>query len=246
MLAAAAILGRQFSFGLVRDTSGRSEDETLAAIEECLARGLLVETGRPAPSPRTTSRTRSCARSSRRTRAWPAAGCSTGAPPSGWPGRRRRRAPRLAAEHFRRAGMEPEAAEWFERAGRAARSVFANREAAGHLMAAMAMGHPRQAGLHEDVGDLLTLLGDYGGALVHYEAAAAGAEAPDLPRVEHRLAALHHRRGEFALAEQHFRAALDGSPEPADRALVQADRSLNAHRAGDGELAGEPRGRRPL
>ena len=82
-----------------------------------------------------------------------------------------------AAEHFLRAGMEPEAAVWFERAGLAARAVFANREAAGHLLAALALGNPRQAGLHEDVGDLLTLLGDYGEALAHYEAAAAGAAA---------------------------------------------------------------------
>ena len=129
--------------------------------------------------------------------------------------------------------MEPEAALWFERAGLAARSVFANREAAGHLLAALALGNPRQAGLHEDVGDLLTLLGDYGEALVHYEAAAAAADPADLPRVEHRLAALHLRRGDFALADEHFRAALEGTDDPGDRARVLADRSLNAHRAGD-------------
>jgi tetratricopeptide (TPR) repeat protein len=89
----------------------------------------------------------------------------------------------------------------------------------------------------------MTLLGDYGEALLHYEAAAATGEPGDLPGIEHRLGALHHRRGDFALAEEHFRAALDGTTEPAHRARVLAARSLNAQRAGDAlratTLAGE-------
>ncbi|HXJ64002.1 MAG TPA: tetratricopeptide repeat protein, partial [Actinomycetota bacterium] len=241
VLAAAAILGRTFSFGLVRETSGRSEEETLAALEACLDRGLLVEADR-------------------------ASGGATNEPRYDFAHEKlravveedttlarrrllhRRAAERLtrggaateageAAEHYLRAGMEPEAAVWFERAGAASRSLFANREAAGHLLAALALGHPRQAGLHEDVGDLQTLLGDYGQALVHYEAAAASADPADLPRIEHRLGLLHHRRGEFALADEHLAAAQGGMLEPAERARVLADRSLNAHRAGDADRA---------
>jgi predicted ATPase len=239
VLGAAAVLGRTFSFGLVRETSGRSEEETLAALEECLARGLLAEagpaTGHPSSEPRydfaheklraVVEEDTSLAR--RRLLHRRAAERIALGGPQADP------AAAEAAEHFLRAGMEPEAAVWFERAGVAARSVFANREAAGHLRAALALGHPRQAGLHEDLGDVLTLLGDYGEALVHYEAAAAAADPGDLPRIEHRLGALHHRRGEFALADEHDQAALDGELDPAKRAAVLADRSLNAHRAGD-------------
>ena len=240
VLSAAAVLGRTFSFGLVRETSGRSEEETLSALEECLARGLLME-ATPGEEPRydfahdklravveedtTLARRRLLHR--RAAERLSAAGPGVAADVTAGE----------AAEHFLRAGMEPEAALWFERAGLAARAVFANREAAGHLQAALALGNPRQAGLHEDVGDLLTLLGDYGEALVHYEAAAAGAGPDDLPRIEHRLAALHHRRGELALADEHFRAALDGERDAAERARVLAGRSLNAHRSGDADLA---------
>ncbi len=239
VLSAAAVLGRTFSFGLVRETSGRSEEETLSALEECLARGLLTE-ATLGVEPRydfahdklravveedtTLARRRLLHR--RAAERLSAAGPGSADATAG-----------EAAEHFLQAGMEPEAAVWFERAGLAARAVFANREAAGHLQAALALGNPRQAGLHEDVGDLLTLLGEYGGALAHYEAAAAAAGPDDLPRIEHRLAALHHRRGEFALADEHFRAALDGELEPAERARMLADRSLNAHRSGDPPLA---------
>jgi DNA-binding SARP family transcriptional activator len=237
VLAAAAVLGRTFSFGLVRDTSGRSEEETLAAIEESLARGLLAEAPPTGGDPRydfaheklravveddtSLARRRLLHRRAAERLSRPGAAAEA----------------HDAAEHFLQAGMEQEAAIWFERAGRASRSVFANREAANHLLAALALGHPRQAALHEEIGDLMTLLGDYTEALLHYEAAAARGEPADLPRIEHRLGALHHRRGDFALAEEHFRAALDGSVEPAQRARVLAARSLNAHRAGDAERA---------
>jgi DNA-binding SARP family transcriptional activator len=241
VLSAAAVLGRTFSFGLARSTSGRSEEETLSALEECLARGLLTE-ATPGEEPRydfahdklravveedtTLARRRLLHRRAAERLAVTGPGATADATAG------------EAAEHYLRAGMEQEAAVWFERAGLAARAVFANREAAGHLLAALALGNPRQAGLHEDVGDLLTLLGDYGEALTHYEAAAASAAPEDLPRIEHRLAALHHRRGEFALADEHFRAALDGELGAPERARVLADRSLNAHRSGDADLAG--------
>jgi tetratricopeptide (TPR) repeat protein len=56
--------------------------------------------------------------------------------------------------------------------------------------------------------------------------------------VEHRLADVHHRLGEFGVAEDHLRAAVDllESSADADQSLVArvvADQSLIAHRRGD-------------
>jgi hypothetical protein len=39
--------------------------------------------------------------------------------------------------------------------------------------AALGLGHPETAELHERLGEILTLLGDYAGAIGHLEAAAA-------------------------------------------------------------------------
>ena len=45
VLAAAAVIGRSFDLDLVRRSSGRSEDETVGALEELVRRGLVRETG---------------------------------------------------------------------------------------------------------------------------------------------------------------------------------------------------------
>ena len=39
------MLGRQFDLDLIREVSGRSEEETVTALEELTRRGLLAETG---------------------------------------------------------------------------------------------------------------------------------------------------------------------------------------------------------
>ena len=55
-----------------------------------------------------------------------------------------------------------------------------------------------------------------------------------LPHLEHKLALLHQRQGDWELAESHFEAAQAGWPadDMAGLAHVLADRSLNAHRQG--------------
>ena len=58
VLAAAAVIGRSFDPGLVRAASGRSDDETVAGLEELSRRGLVREVGSAAPDdPASTSRT---------------------------------------------------------------------------------------------------------------------------------------------------------------------------------------------
>src|SRR3712207_926809 len=90
---------------------------------------------------------------------------------------RRRREPgpvaRQIAHHYQLAGQDTEAANYFKLAGEHARTLYANAEALSHFRAALALGHPDVAGLHEAVGDLNTLQGDYGEALASYEAAGA-------------------------------------------------------------------------
>jgi tetratricopeptide (TPR) repeat protein len=92
------------------------------------------------------------------------------------------------------------------------------------------LGYPDRAALHEAIGDLHTLLGDYAAALADYGRAAAedGARA----MLEHKIGEVHHRRGEWELAEEHFQnalAALGEAGAPGVRARLYADWSLTAH-----------------
>ena len=91
---------------------------------------------------------------------------------------------------------------------------------------------PRGDNVHETVGDLYTLHGDYVKAVASYEAAVAGASGQTRAALEHKLANVHHRRGDWERADTHYRAALRGAEGHATRARVSADWSLAAHRRG--------------
>ncbi len=233
VLAAGAVIGRSFALETVRDVSGRGDDETVAALDELTGRGILTESEGAYDFRHEQTRSVAYERTSR--------------------GRRRllhrRAAETLAArldaaalsatvaQHFRLAGKDVEAAVWFATAGERARDLYANSEALAHFRDALALGHPEAAAVNEEIGDLCTLAGDYAGALASYEAAAALAQPERLGPLEHRIGLVHHRRGEWLLAESSFDralAVLDGAE--AERARVLADCSLNAHRLGrDGE-----------
>ena len=237
VLAAGAVIGRSFALETVRDVSGRGDEETVAALDELSGRGILVETEgahdfrheqtRRVAYERTSNGRR---RLLHRRTAETLAG--------------RLDAPALSAaiaQHFRLAGRDTEAAVWLVAAGERARDLYANSEALAHFRDALALGYPDPAALSEQIGDLRTLAGDYGGALASYEAAAALAGPAQLGPLEHRIGLVHHRRGEWLLAESSFEralAALDGGTD-AERARVTADRSLNAHRLGRDDEAQE-------
>lgn len=87
--------------------------------------------------------------------------------------------------------------------------------------------------VNERVGDLYTLHGDYLKAIASYAAALAETAAASRAPVEHKLADVHHRRGEWEEAERHYRAALRGVDDAARRARVTSDWALAAHRRGD-------------
>jgi DNA-binding SARP family transcriptional activator len=88
----------------------------------------------------------------------------------------------------------------------------------------------------EAVGDLHTLHGDYRYAIESYGIAAANASAEGRAGIEHKLAQVHHRRGDWTKAEHHYAAAHKAS-EGGTKARILADWSLAAHRSGDEERA---------
>lgn len=259
VLTAAAVIGRSFDFDTVRDASGRSEDETVAAIEELISRGVVVEVAGEVPgAPLATlpgpgydfshdklrelvyAETSLARRRLLHRRVAEAIVARV---------RARREAGSLAsaiAHHYQLAGAESQAAEYFEEAGGYARGLYAHAEALAHFRSALALGHPDASGLHEAIGDVQTWLGDYVDALKSYETAASLRDQTELAGLEHKLGNLYQRRGDWELAESHYRAALAalGDDGPAgERSRLDADLSLNAHRRGlDGpatELAGQ-------
>ena len=98
--------------------------------------------------------------------------------------------------------------------------------------------------MHERIGDLRTLLGDYGGALAGYESAAALREPVALAAIEHKIGGVHHRRGEWERAEALPGGSRRGARRAAGlRARIQADLGLTLDHAGRPERAATPRAR---
>jgi predicted ATPase/DNA-binding SARP family transcriptional activator len=260
LLQTAAVIGRSFDFDTLRTASGRGEEEAVTALEDLIARGLVQETSsveigdgrREIPNTQSPlshlqydfnhgklrtlvydetslARRRLLHRRVAKTLASHARG--------------RRQVGSLAgqiARHYQLAGRAPEAADYFRRAGDHARTLYANREALNHFQSALALGHPEAAPLHEAVGDVQTLLGEYHAALTAYEMAAALCGTHGLARIEHKLGQVCQRQGEWEPAESHFRAALemlDQAEDARQSAQLYADRSLTAHHLGQDDRA---------
>jgi DNA-binding SARP family transcriptional activator/tetratricopeptide (TPR) repeat protein len=225
VLAAAAVLGRSFDSVTVQSVSGRSDEETVSALEEVVGRGLVIERRltydfahellrRLVYDDTSLARRRLLHGRAARVPGTPVA---------------------TVARHLQQAGREAEAAAAFRSAGDHAREVFAHATALDHLRTALALGHPERAELQTAVGDLQTLRGDYVGALLAYEAAAAEGDPAELGALEQRIGRLQHRCGDNALAQAHLEAALAlaGTGDETRRASVTADLSLVVHASGD-------------
>jgi predicted ATPase/DNA-binding SARP family transcriptional activator len=251
LLNTAAVIGRSFDFDTVREASGRSEEEVVAVLEELTSQGLIGEVkgaseqavaydfGHEKLRDLVYEETSLARRRLLHRRVAEALARRA---------RRRRETGALAAQiahHYRFAGRDAEAADYFRTAGEHARALYANAEALSHFRAALALGHPDTAGLHEAVGDMHTLLGEYGEALASYEAAAALGDEDHLANIERKLGSVYQRLGEWELAESHFEAALEGTGSASELARLHADLSLVAHRKGQGDQALE-RARRAL
>jgi DNA-binding SARP family transcriptional activator/tetratricopeptide (TPR) repeat protein len=248
LLSAAAVLGSGFDADLLRAVSGRGEAETVEALDESLARFLLTEI--PPPTERGTPSYdfpyealrrvayESATLARRRLLHSRAADALTGRyerdpAPAGAP---------VIAGHLQRAGREAEAAQWWWRAAGRARELYAHAEAHAHLRQAVALGYPQVPGSIA-LGDELTVLGRYHEALAEYETAAAGSDGNHATSaaIEHKLAEVHHRLGDWALADAHLAAALEllAPGDLGGRARVQADRAVVAYRQAATEQAAE-------
>ena len=126
-----------------------------------------------------------------------------------------------------------------EMAGEYAQSLYANAEALAYYQAALTAGYPDAARLHERLGDLYTLRGEYQAALQSYETAAAlDRSQPDhVAHLEHKLGQVYQRQGKRDLAESHFAAALRTLTEPNMQAHIYTDWSLSAQHRGDTDRA---------
>ncbi|HSH79725.1 MAG TPA: tetratricopeptide repeat protein [Herpetosiphonaceae bacterium] len=246
LLQTAAVIGRSFDFDTLREASGRGEEETVTALEALIAHGLVVEVSGPADvglqydfsheklrslaydevslARRRLLHRRVADAIAVRARSHQALGALAGP----------------IAHHYRLGGQETIAADYFKQAGEHARRVFANAEALDHFRSALALGHPETSTLHQEIGDLYTLRGEYAAAIASYETAAALCAPEALAEVEQKLGNVHHRRGEWELAESHLESALAALPadgSPGTRARIFVDLSLNAHRRGQAERA---------
>ncbi|HYX48425.1 MAG TPA: tetratricopeptide repeat protein, partial [Ktedonobacteraceae bacterium] len=247
LLGAAAVIGRSFDFDTLREVSGRGEEETVNALEELIAQGLVEEVDVSMGE-----KTLKYDFSHERLRSLVYEETSLA---------RRRLLHRRVAEtlightrenripgtlagqiayHYEKSGNEAVAAEYFKQAGDYARSLYANAEALTHYRTALALGYADAAILHENIGDLYTLMGEYTNAIKSYEIAATLCTPTALANVEHKLGNVYERLGEWDLAESHYEATLhifgqEGSE--GERAKVYADWSLAAYHRGQIERA---------
>jgi DNA-binding SARP family transcriptional activator/tetratricopeptide (TPR) repeat protein len=243
---AAAVIGRSFDLALVRGTSGRSDDETVGALEELARRGVVreLEAGRGAGFDFAHAAFRDVTYESlslaRRRLLHRRVADLLRSDPVG------REVPgRLAqvAGHELAAGRDIEAAEAYRQAGDAARRVAAGREAAGYLETALALGHPDQASIQATLGDLRAATGDYAGSISALEAAAAISSGAGLATIELRLGRVHALRGDPETARSHLEAAIESTADPVILARALVERALVAIGQADPALAEESAGR---
>jgi predicted ATPase/DNA-binding SARP family transcriptional activator len=215
VLSAAAVIGHSFDFDTLREASARSESEVVAALESLLGRGLVIEetAGEPGKLRYDFSHEKL------RTVVYEETSLA----------RRRLLHQRVAevlqnqirgqmisgerasmiAHHFHLGGQEQKAAEYYRQAGDYARSVYANEEALEEYHLALALGYSRAGEVHQAMGELYTLQGDYMAAIQSFQTAAALASPQELSELEASLADVHHRLGEWKLAERHLESALE-------------------------------------
>ena len=250
VVSAAAVLQGRFDADLVRSVSGRSDAETSDALDEAIRYRLLEESSAGADGvaydfpfealrrvvfERTTFARRRLLHGraadalSRRHERDAASSVSAA----------------VVAHHFEQSGRDAEAAAWWWRAAARSRALYAHEQAYSDLARALALGYP-PADVWAATGDVLVALGRYTEAIGAYESAAGlASDATFSAGVEHKLAEVHHRLGDWAVADDHLRAATellneDATVEPgALLARINADRALLAYRRGDVAAARE-------
>jgi DNA-binding SARP family transcriptional activator/predicted ATPase len=232
VLGAAATIGRSFELDIVRQASGRTDEEAVAALEELVSRGVVREVPGQAPG-------YDFSHDKLRALVYEQTGLARrrllhGRVAAALSGRAGRESAALVAQHLSLAGQQAKAAEQYRLAAEHAASLYAHADALEHFEAALALGSADTTVLHERIGDLRTLVGDYAGALASYESAAAAAEEGELAAIEYKLGGVYGRRGEWGRSEARLVLALDAAPPGAQalRARIVADLALTLHQAG--------------
>ena len=240
LLDTAAVIGRSFDFDTLQGTSGRAEEETVLALEELIDSGLVNEVIGSATEGALVydfSHEQLRALAYEETSLARRRLLHRRVADALLAGRRRDGAlAGVVAEHYRMAGREAEAAEYFKLAGDHSRALFANAEALGHYRSALVLGHTEARDLHTAIGDLQTLQGDYERAIAAYETAASLCDPDSLAVVERKLGNVHLRRGDWQMAASYLHSALAslGVAGPGDRrSQLLADLSLTAYHTGD-------------
>lgn len=231
VLGAAAVLSAACHAPLLRDVSGRADEEVVEAVEELVAAGLLREL--PDSDElrftfdaveRLTYDSMSLIRRRllhRRAAAVLATRSRADTDPQ--------IAAAVAAHH--QAAGSAEAAEWYRRAGDLAAALYAYAEATDFYERAIALGSPGVGELRLRLGEVAIATGDYEAALYHLNAAAAHLDPDGLAVAEQHLGDVQRLLGRFDLAEEHFTRAAAAHPVPAS---LYADWALLRHRTGDG------------
>lgn len=225
ILSTAAVIGRSFDLYTMRSASGRSEIETIKGLEILINRGIIREREQDEPSGVIQYDFQH-----EKIREVAYEGISLA--------RRRMLHKRVAsaiqmdtrnqssrdsvagkvALQYHLAGDDSRAAQFYKSAGEYDRRLYANSEAMAHFQKALALDHPYKAELHESIGDLYTLQGEYHAAIRSYETAAAIFEDqasqksriqrnPALSRLEHKIGSVYHRLGIWDLAICYFESA---------------------------------------
>lgn len=231
LAAVVAIAGRAVGAGLVRDASGRTDEEVATGLDSLLRAGVLKpadgafdlsherlrsvvieETGLG----RRTILHRRLARALMK---------------------RDRSSARAAeiADHLEQASEDEEALTFRRAAAMRAMALYANAEAIRHLESLLA--REPDAELQEMRADLLVLEGDYAGAADAFEALSAEVAPPAARRLSHKLAQIEMRRGDWAAASGRLQDLLRSDLDDGLRARASADLSLVEHRLGRSEEA---------
>jgi DNA-binding SARP family transcriptional activator len=234
ILTAAAALNGICDATLLRETSGRSEEEVVEAVEELVAAGLLREIPESDglsftldALERVTYETTSMVR--RRLLHRRAARALSERPYA----RSDARLAAAVAGQYRAAG-DPNAASWYHLAGDLARSVFANPSAVQFYEMALALDDPDIEGARLALGELAMAAGDYDRARRELTLAASHAGPGSIGVIEHRTGEVERLLGRFDDAEEHFQRSIENHPAPA---AVLADWALLGYRTGDGTKA---------
>jgi DNA-binding SARP family transcriptional activator len=234
ILTAAAVLNGICDAALLRETSGRSDEEVVEAVEELVGAGLLREMPESDGLSFTLDALEKVAYDSTsliRRRLLHRRAAQALAERS-----HSRADPRLAAAvagQYQAAG-DPEAAGWYHLAGDLARAVYAHDSARHFYETSLALDNAAVAQVRLALGELAMTAGEYDQARRELTTAASHAGHESIGMIEHRMGEVERLLGRFNIAEEHFARAIEDHPEPA---AVLSDWALLAHRIGDTKKA---------